>query len=104
MAVGVFRAIRENHQLLVQAPTGIGKTMAAVFPAIKALGKNRVNRIFYLAARSTGKQVAEEAFDEEGKLDLTLIDPLGYCPADRTYRAVSSDPLGSYGYSRKTGE
>ncbi len=62
MAVGVFRAIRENHQLLVQAPTGIGKTMAAVFPAIKALGENRVNRIFYLAARSTGKQVAEEAF------------------------------------------
>ena len=61
MAIRVFRAIREKHQLLAQAPTGIGKTMAAVFPAIKALGDNLVDRIFYLAARSTGKKVAEEA-------------------------------------------
>ncbi len=45
--------------------------------------------------------VTEEAFDADGKLDLTSIDPLGYCPADRTYRAVSSEALGSYGYSRK---
>ena len=59
MAVRVFRAVREKHQLLVQAPTGIGKTMAAVFPAVKALGDNLVDRIFYLAARSTGKKVAE---------------------------------------------
>ena len=61
MAIRVFRAIREKQQLLAQAPTGIGKTMAAVFPAIKALGDNFVDRIFYLAARSTGKKVAEEA-------------------------------------------
>mgnify|MGYP001825556073 CR=1 FL=1 len=61
MAIRVFRAIREKHQMLVQAPTGIGKTMAAVFPAVKALGDNLVDRIFYLAARSTGKKVAEEA-------------------------------------------
>lgn len=45
--------------------------------------------------------VADEAFDADGNLDLSVIDPLGYCPADRTYRAVSSSPLGSYGYSRK---
>lgn len=46
--------------------------------------------------------IADEAFDADGNLDLSVIDPLGYCPADRTYRAVSSDPLGSYGYSRKS--
>ena len=61
MAVQVFRAVREKHQLLAQAPTGIGKTMAAVFPAIKAFGDSLVDRMFYLAARSTGKKVAEEA-------------------------------------------
>ena len=61
MAVSVFRAVREKQQLLVQAPTGIGKTMAAVFPAVKALGDNLIDRVFYLAARSTGKKVAEEA-------------------------------------------
>jgi len=60
MAVGVFQAARERQQLLVQAPTGIGKTLAAVFPAIKAVGEGLVQRVFYLAARSTGKQVAEE--------------------------------------------
>ncbi|MCG6909574.1 MAG: ATP-dependent DNA helicase [Deltaproteobacteria bacterium] len=60
MAVEIFRAVREKRQLLVQAPTGIGKTMAAVFPAIKALGEGLVDRIFFLAARTTGKQVAEE--------------------------------------------
>jgi DNA excision repair protein ERCC-2 len=45
----------------VQAPTGIGKTMATVFPAIKALGDQTADRIFYLAARTTGKKVAEGA-------------------------------------------
>ena len=61
MAIEVFRAVREKHQLLVQAPTGIGKTMAAVFSAIKAQGDHLADRIFYLAARTTGKKVAEEA-------------------------------------------
>ena len=61
MAIQVFRAVREKHQLLVQAPTGIGKTMAAVFSAVKAQGDCLADRIFYLAARTTGKKVAEEA-------------------------------------------
>jgi len=60
MAVQVFQAVKESRQLLVQAPTGIGKTLAAVFPAIKAVGEGLIERVFYLAARSTGKQVAEE--------------------------------------------
>ncbi|MDF1536142.1 MAG: flavin reductase family protein [bacterium] len=47
--------------------------------------------------------IAEEAFDADGNLDMALIDPLGYCPLDQTYRAVSGDALGSYGYSRKAG-
>ena len=63
MAIRVFQAAREKRQLLVQAPTGIGKTMAAVFPAVKAMGDNLADRIFYLAARSTGKKVAQQAID-----------------------------------------
>jgi DNA excision repair protein ERCC-2 len=61
MAIQVFRAVRGKHQLLVQAPTGIGKTMATVFSAIKAMGDQTADRIFYLAARTTGKKVAEGA-------------------------------------------
>jgi len=72
MAIQVFRAVREKHQLLVQAPTGIGKTMAAVFSAIKALGDHLADRIFYLAARTTGKKVAEEAMTALQRQGLRL--------------------------------
>jgi flavin reductase (DIM6/NTAB) family NADH-FMN oxidoreductase RutF len=44
--------------------------------------------------------VAEEALDDEGNIRMEIINPLGYSPLDRTYRAVG-DALGSYGYSRK---
>ncbi|MFH0728526.1 MAG: ATP-dependent DNA helicase [Pseudomonadota bacterium] len=61
MAVQVYKTIQHRHQLLVQAPTGIGKTMAAVFPALKALGRGLVSKIFYLTARTTARAVAEKA-------------------------------------------
>lgn len=61
MAVQVYRAIQHGRQLLVQAPTGIGKTMAVVFPALKALGRGLVSKIFYLTARTTARAVAEKA-------------------------------------------
>ncbi len=64
MAVAVYRAIRDDGQLLIQAATGIGKTMAAVFPAVKALGENLTEKIFYLTARTTGRVAAEKALDE----------------------------------------
>lgn len=44
--------------------------------------------------------VAEEAFDAEGHIRMEIVNPLGYNPMDRTYRAMG-DALGSYGYSRK---
>jgi len=58
----VYQAIVQGDQLLVQAPTGIGKTMAVILPALKTLSQGKIDRMFYLTARSTGKQVAEEAF------------------------------------------
>lgn len=58
MAVSVYHTIRDKGQLLVQAPTGIGKTLAAVFPAMKAIGTGLIDRIFYLTARTTGKNIA----------------------------------------------
>jgi hypothetical protein len=44
--------------------------------------------------------VAEEAYDEDGNTRMEIINPLGYSPIDRSYRAIG-DALGSYGYSRK---
>ena len=64
MAVEVYRAIRDQEHLLVQAPTGIGKTLAAIFPALKAMGEASTKKILYLAARTTGKSVAQKALEQ----------------------------------------
>jgi len=64
MAVEVYRTIKNNGQLLIQAATGIGKTIATVFPSVKAIGEGLSKKIFYLTARTTGRAVAEKALDE----------------------------------------
>ena len=64
MAVAVYRNIRDSGQLLIQAATGIGKTMATLFPAIKAMADIPAGKIFYLTARTTGRMAAEKAMAE----------------------------------------
>ncbi len=61
MAVTVYRAIQEGQRAMIQAPTGIGKTLGAVFPAVKAMGAGLTSRAFYLTARTTGQRAAEKA-------------------------------------------
>jgi DNA excision repair protein ERCC-2 len=61
MAAAVYTAVRNREQILIQAPTGIGKTMAALFPALKTLPPGFASKIFYLTARTTGKNTAENA-------------------------------------------
>lgn len=58
MAVAALRALRDGRKLLVQAPTGIGKTVGALFPALKALGKGYVDKVMYLTARRTARRAA----------------------------------------------
>lgn len=55
--------IEQCGQLLVQAPTGIGKTMAVLVPSIKTITKGHISQIFYLTARTTGRQAAEATLD-----------------------------------------
>jgi len=61
MMAQIFTAGKRHEQRLIEAPTGIGKTMASIFPAIKALEAGTVHRIFYATARNTGQDVAREA-------------------------------------------
>jgi DNA excision repair protein ERCC-2 len=61
MAVAVYRAIRDNDRLFAQAPTGVGKTIATLFPAVKAVGLGLAAKIFYLTAKTPGRLVAEDA-------------------------------------------
>ena len=72
MAVGVYRTVKNGGQLLAQAATGIGKTMAVIFPTVKAMAEGLNAKIFYLTARTTGRIAAEKALDELRKKQLKL--------------------------------
>jgi DNA excision repair protein ERCC-2 len=72
LAVRVYRAIRDGRQLLAQAPTGIGKTVAALFPAVKALGERKTDRLFFLTARTTGQSVPDKALVDMRRLGLRI--------------------------------
>jgi DNA excision repair protein ERCC-2 len=61
LAESVYRAAVQGEHLLAQAPTGVGKTLATLFPMLKAMGAQRIDRIFYLAAKTTGRELALHA-------------------------------------------
>jgi DNA excision repair protein ERCC-2 len=59
----VASIISERSALLIQAPTGIGKTMAVIFPAVQALPSGLAGKVFYLTARTTGRAAAEQSLE-----------------------------------------
>ncbi len=61
MAVAVYKTIADKKKLFCQAPTGIGKTISSLFPALKAMGEEKCGRIFYLTAKTITRQAAENA-------------------------------------------
>jgi DNA excision repair protein ERCC-2 len=60
MAEAVYKAAVTGRVVLAEAPTGTGKTLAGLFPAIKAMTRTQVDKIFYLTVKTTGKQLALE--------------------------------------------
>ncbi len=58
----VYQTIYHKRKLFLEAPTGVGKTLSAVFPAVKAVGQGMADRIFYLTAKTITRTVAEESF------------------------------------------
>ncbi|MBS7527189.1 ATP-dependent DNA helicase [Fusibacter paucivorans] len=60
MAVAVYQAIKREQVAFVEAPTGIGKTISTLFPAIKSLNESMTDKIFYLSAKAITKRVAED--------------------------------------------
>ena len=61
LAGEVYRAIRDEKRLFCQAPTGVGKTISTLFPAVKAMGEELTSRIFYLTAKTVTRQAAADA-------------------------------------------
>ncbi|MBS6397389.1 MAG: ATP-dependent DNA helicase [Clostridiales bacterium] len=63
LAVSVYRTILRKKRLFIQAPTGVGKTLSALFPSLKAMGEGISDKIFYLTARTITRTVAADALD-----------------------------------------
>jgi DNA excision repair protein ERCC-2 len=61
LAASVYKAGIRGLTLMAQAPTGIGKTLATLFPALKACSTAGIDKIFFLTAKTTGRQIALDA-------------------------------------------
>lgn len=82
----VYRTILRRKKLFIQAPTGTGKTLSTVFPAVKAVGEGLADRIFYATAKTITRTVAEDAFTVLRKqglrmkvLTLTAREKICFC-------------------------
>jgi DNA excision repair protein ERCC-2 len=63
LAVAVYRCVRDGKALMAQAPTGIGKTLATIFPVLKACAEEHIERVFFLTAKTPGRALALDAID-----------------------------------------
>jgi DNA excision repair protein ERCC-2 len=83
LAVSVYRSARDGKPLMAQAPTGIGKTLATIFPLLKACASDQIDRVFFLTAKTPGRALALDAIE-------TLRGGAGHLPL-RTLELVARD-------------
>ncbi|WOD15708.1 ATP-dependent DNA helicase [Paraburkholderia kirstenboschensis] len=83
LAVSVYRAARDGKPLMAQAPTGIGKTLATIFPLLKACATEQIDRVIFLTAKTPGRALALDAIE-------TLRRSAGTLPL-RTLELVARD-------------
>ena len=78
LAEAVYKAAVAGRCLLAQAPTGIGKTMGTLFPLLKAAPAQRIDKVFFLAAKTSGRQMALDALarlaDSAQALPLRVLE------------------------------
>ena len=94
LAVHVYHTICHGRKLFMEAPTGTGKTISTVFPALKAMGEGKADRLFYFTAKTVTDRVALDTFSilrEQGlrlrSIHLTAKDKV--CPMEK--RACNPD-------------
>lgn len=72
----VYKTIIRKKMLFMQAPTGVGKTISTIFPAVKAIGEGQAEKIFYLTAKTITASVAYDTFElleKNGYKSKTLL-------------------------------
>ncbi|RQO80878.1 ATP-dependent DNA helicase [Acidovorax sp. FJL06] len=63
LAEAVYKAATAGRCLLAQAPTGIGKTVGTLFPLLKAAPAQQIDKLFFLAAKTSGRPLALDALE-----------------------------------------
>ncbi|MHA3738823.1 ATP-dependent DNA helicase [Pseudomonas sp. Eth.TT006] len=78
LAESVFKAVSTGRCLMAQAPTGIGKTLGTLFPMLKALAPQQLDKVFFLTAKTPGRKLALDAsqvlFDQNQTLPLRVLE------------------------------
>ena len=87
LAVSVYRAARDGKPLMAQAPTGIGKTLATIFPLLKACASDQIDRVFFLTAKTPGRALALDAIETLHRSAASSATPLPL----RTLELVARD-------------
>lgn len=72
MIASVYTSIVREKKIYIEAPTGIGKTLSTVYPSVKAMGEGRIEKIFYLTAKTITRTAALNAFTLLKEHGLTM--------------------------------
>ena len=63
-AASIYRTVQQGNRLLIEAPTGSGKTISTLFPSVKAIGEGIADQIIYLSAKTSGQNEALKAIEQ----------------------------------------
>lgn len=77
LAESVYKAVRTERQLLLEAPTGSGKTLGTLFPALRAMVSSDIDRLLYLTTRNTARAIGLEGIDqlrEANEVPLRVVE------------------------------
>ena len=74
LATAVYNAARSGRVLLAQAPTGIGKTLGTLFPLLKAAPGQQLDKVFFLAAKTSGRQLALDGLQRLAAPSLRVLE------------------------------
>ena len=72
LMLATYQSVDARENLFAQAPTGIGKTISVLFSAMKGIGQGKVEKVFYLTAKTSGRAVAEKALDDMRRGGLSV--------------------------------
>ncbi|MDA8484213.1 ATP-dependent DNA helicase [Pseudomonas resinovorans] len=74
LAEAVYKAVSTGCCLMAQAPTGIGKTLGTLFPLLKAVPRQGLDKVFFLAAKTPGRQLALDALAQTRAEPLRVLE------------------------------